>query len=170
MSTIPTLRSATRDDLAAVERLLADAGLPTDDVAALFAGHAADFVVAEAPDAPGELAAVAGLEICGDDALLRSVAVRPAWRRHGVGEALVRHLVLAAEARGVRAMYLLTMTAEHYFPRFGFERVARDAVPAAVAATREFRGLCPSTAVPMRCPLESLDADAPRERARTVPR
>jgi len=153
MSTSLTLRAATRDDVAAVQRLLADAGLPTDDVADLLAGQAADFVVAEDPDAPGELVAVAGLEVCCDDALLRSVAVRPAWRRHGVGERLVRRLVSAAEARGIRAMYLLTMTAEHYFPRFGFARVERDAVPEAVAATPEFRSLCPASAVAMACPL-----------------
>ena len=153
MSATPALRAATGDDLPAVLRLLADAGLPTDDVAALFAGRAADFVVAEDPEAPGELAAVAGIEVCCDDALLRSVAVRPAWRRSGVGQALVRHLVCAAEARGFRAMYLLTMTAEHYFPRFGFERVAREAVPAAVAATPQFHTLCPCTAVAMVRPL-----------------
>ena len=158
MTTTPTLRVATRDDLPAVQRLLADAGLPTEDVAELFAEHAAEFVVAEDPTAPGELAAVAGVEVCCDDALLRSVAVRPAWRRHGVGEELVRHLVHAAEARGFRAMYLLTMTAEHYFPRFGFERVGREAVPAAVAATPEFRSMCPATAVAMMRPLAAAPA------------
>ena len=152
-STTPTLRAATRDDLPAVQRLLAEAGLPTDDVADLFAEHASDFVVAEHPAAPGELVAVAGIEVCCDDALLRSVAVHPEWRRHGVGQEIVRHLVHAAEARGFRAMYLLTMTAEHYFPRFGFERVAREAVPAAVAATPQFHTLCPCTAVAMVRPL-----------------
>jgi amino-acid N-acetyltransferase len=158
MSITLTLRVATRDDLPAVQRLLPDAGLPTDDVADLFTEHAAEFVVAEDPAAPGELVAVAGIEVCCDDALLRSVAVRPAWRRHGVGQELVRHLVHAAEARGFRAMYLLTMTAEHYFPRFGFERVGRDVVPAAVAATPEFRGMCPATAVAMRLPLAEAPA------------
>jgi amino-acid N-acetyltransferase len=156
--TAPSLRAATRDDLPAVARLLADAGLPTDDVAALFDAHASDFVVAEDPGAPGELVAVAGLEVCGDDALLRSVAVRPAWRRHGVGRELVRHLVREAEARRFRAMYLLTMTAEHYFPRFGFARVGRDAVPDAVAATPEFRDMCPATAVAMIRPLAAAAA------------
>ena len=159
MSAPTTLRAATRDDLPAVQRLLADAGLPTDDVADLFAERAADFVVAEDPEQPGELVAVAGLEVCCDDALLRSVAVRPAWRRHGVGHRLVERLVHDAEARGFRAMYLLTMTAEHYFPRFGFERVAREAVPAAVAATPEFHSLCPSTAVAMVRPLAGAAAE-----------
>ena len=158
MSTPVTFRAAARDDLPAVQRLLADAGLPTDDVADLFAEHASDFVVGEDAAAPAELVAVAGIEVCCDDALLRSVAVRPAWRRHGVGEELVRHLVREAEGRGFRAMYLLTMTAERYFPRFGFERVAREALPAAVAATPQCRSMCPASAVAMMRPLAASGA------------
>ena len=151
----PTLRAATAADLPAVERLLADAELPIAGVAALFASRADDFVVAEDPQAPGELAAVAGLEVCCDTALLRSVAVRPAWRRHGLGEALVRRVVCRAEERGVHALYLLTMTAEHYFPRFGFAVVERGAVPPEIAATLEFRSACPASAVAMARPLHA---------------
>lgn len=145
----PTLRTARRDDRAAVERLLASAHLPTDGVAALLAERADDFVVADDPEAPGELAAVAGLEVCCDTALLRSVAVRPRWRAHGLGRELVKRVVCVAEARGLRALYLLTTTAEHYFPRFGFERVERGAVPPEIAATLEFRSACPASAVAM---------------------
>jgi amino-acid N-acetyltransferase len=148
-ATTPVLRPATRADLAAVERLLAAASLPTVGVADLFANHPDDFVVADHPGSPGELAAVAGLEVRGDTALLRSVAVDPAWRQHGLGQALVRRVVCEAEARGLDAVYLLTMTAEHYFPRFGFERVDRDLVPAEIAATLEFRSACPASAVAM---------------------
>jgi amino-acid N-acetyltransferase len=151
----PTLRAARADDLPAVLRLLADAGLPSAGVEALCATAADDFVVAEDPHAPGELAAVAGLEVCCDDALLRSVAVRPAWRRHKLGEAVVRRLVCRAEERGLRAVYLLTMTAEHYFPRFGFAPVARDAVPPEIAATVEVRSACPASAVAMAKPLHA---------------
>ena len=83
-----------------------------------------------------------------------SVAVHPEWQKHGLGHALVRRLVSEAEGRGLRALYLLTMTAEHYFPRFGFERVARDSVPADIAATAEFRSACPASATVMMRPLE----------------
>lgn len=150
---LPALRAATVADRAAVERLLTDAGLPTAGVSDLFAARAADFVVADDPDVSGELAAVAGLEVCCDNALLRSVAVRPAWRQHGLGHELVRRVVCEAEGRGLRALYLLTMTAEHYFPRFGFERVGRDAVPADIAETLEFKSACPASAVAMAKPL-----------------
>ncbi|MGZ8378064.1 MAG: arsenic resistance N-acetyltransferase ArsN2 [Gemmatirosa sp.] len=153
----PVLRTATPADLAAVRRLLADCELPDAGVDALFATHAADFVVAEATDADGraQLVGVAGLEVCRDDALLRSVAVRPEWRAHGVGRDLVKRLVCMAEARGLHALYLLTMTAEHYFPRFGFETVERGAVPAAIAETLEFRSACPASAVAMARPLHA---------------
>ena len=158
--TTPTLRAATPADLPAVERLLTASDLPAAGVTDLFATRADDFVVADDPDAPGELAAVAGLEVCCDgspqaSALLRSVAVRPDRRAHGLGQALVRRVVCRAEERGVRALYLLTMTAEHYFPRFGFAPVERGAVPPEIAATLEFRSACPAAAVAMAKPLGS---------------
>lgn len=149
MARTPELRAAHPADSAAIERLLAECDLPISGVTAIVSARPADFIVADDPDRPGELAAVGGLEVCSETALLRSVAVRPAWRKHGLGDALVRRLVSDAEGRGLRALYLLTMTAEAYFPRFGFERVGRDAVPAEIAATDEFRSTCPSTAVAM---------------------
>ncbi len=153
--TAPTFRTATADDLPAVERLLADSGLPTAGVADIFAERAADFVVADDPGAPGELAAVAGLETCRENALLRSVAVRPEWRTAGLGRELVRRVVCLAETRGLSALYLLTMTAEHYFPRFGFTVVSRDDVPGGVRDSLEFRSACPASAVAMVKPLAS---------------
>ena len=150
MSDVPTLRAATPDDRSAIERLLRAAALPTDGVADLLAAHADDFVVADDPERPGSLTAAAGLEVCGPDALLRSVAVHAGSRAHGVGAALVQALVRRAESRGLRSLYLLTTTAADYFPRFGFARVARDVVPPDIAGTVEFRGACPASAVAMR--------------------
>ena len=62
-------------------------------------------------------------------------------------------LVADAERRGLDALYLLTTTAEHYFPRFGFARVERGAVPSETGATVEFRSACPASAVAMARPL-----------------
>lgn len=160
MTVTPVLRTATAHDRAAVERLLERSALPTTGIAELFATSAGDFVVADDPDTPGELVAVAGLERCGDYALLRSVAVQPEWRRHGLGHALVRRVVDEAEQRGLQALYLLTTTAEHYFPRFGFQAVARDQVPAEVRATEEFSHACPASATVMTRPLDAAPLDA----------
>ena len=146
------LRPATADDLRLVERLLSESNLPLDGVRESLGS----FVVAESQ---GDIVGVAGLETCGENALLRSVAVRPEWRSRGLGRELVTRVIADAEIRGVRALYLLTTTAERYFPSFGFRRVARDAVPDDVKATVEFREACPASAVVMARPLGVPAAD-----------
>ena len=140
-----TLRRAEPADLPAVERLLTDAGLPLAGVADALP----TFVVAEAE---GKLVGVAGLERCCDNALLRSVAVDPSWRSRGQGRALVERALADADSARVQALYLLTTTAERYFPSFGFREIARDAVPADVRETAEFRGACPASATVMMRP------------------
>jgi amino-acid N-acetyltransferase len=142
---IPEVRPATAEDLAAVERLLTESHLPLAGVRESLK----DFVVAHAGDA---LVGVAGLEVCCDNALLRSVAVAPEWRSHGVGRTLVTRVIADAEARGIHALYLLTTTAEHYFPSFGFRTTTRDAVPEDIRATGEFQGTCPASATVMSLP------------------
>ncbi|MEP6730057.1 MAG: arsenic resistance N-acetyltransferase ArsN2 [bacterium] len=144
-SSQPTLRLAERSDETAVEALLTASGLPLDGV------HDAlpCFVVAEDD---GEIVGVAGIEACGvtgEHALLRSVAVTPAWQKRGLGRALVMRTIAEAEARGTKALYLLTTTAENYFPTFGFGVTGRDAVPDDVRATAEFQGACPASATVM---------------------
>lgn len=141
--TAPLVRPAAPADLAAVERLLAASGLPLDGVREALPG----FVVAQAGD---DVVGVAGLETCCDNALLRSVAVADAWRSHGLGRALVTRVIADAEARGIHALYLLTTTAERWFPSFGFRQVARAEVPADVRATKEFASACPASATVMR--------------------
>jgi amino-acid N-acetyltransferase len=142
-----TIRHATPSDVGNIERLLRASDLPTDGVRELVGSAPHEFVVAVHES---DVVGVAGLEICCDDALLRSVAVDAQWRSAGVGRQLVQSLVSDAESRGIRAMYLLTMTADHYFPRFQFERVDRASVPEAIANTDEFKSVSCSTAVVMR--------------------
>jgi amino-acid N-acetyltransferase len=62
----------------------------------------------------------------------------------------VARVIADAEARGIPALYLLTTTAERYFPRFGFEVVERAEVPDDVRTTAEFTSACPASAVVMR--------------------
>ena len=137
-----TVRPATPADLAGVEGLLARSGLPLDGVRDALP----TFVVAQAGN---DMVGVAGLEVCCDNALLRSVAVADPWRSHGVGRALVTRVIADAEARGIAALYLLTTTAEDYFPKFGFRPIARDQVPDDIRATAEFTSACPASAVVM---------------------
>jgi N-acetylglutamate synthase-like GNAT family acetyltransferase len=143
-----TLRPATPADEPAVAALLTASALPLDGV------HEAlsSFVVAEEA---GAIVGVAGIEACGttgEHALLRSVAVAPAWRNRRLGRALVTRAIAEAERRGTKALYLLTTTADAYFPSFGFSPTTRDAVPEDVRDTAEFKGACPASATVMTRP------------------
>lgn len=149
-------RLATGDDLQAVTALLEHANLPVAGVTEMFAHDASQFVVATSRDNNKNVVAVAAIEVCCDYALLRSVAVRDDWRQHGLGQLLVQRAVCEAETRGIRALYLLTMTAEHYFPRFGFEATSRERVPQEIAETLEFKSACPASAVAMSKSLLSV--------------
>jgi len=142
LDSTPHLRPADPADLAAIEELLTASSLPLDGVRNALEG----FVVAQSGE---RLVGVAGLEVCCDNALLRSVAVLPEWRSQGLGRALVTRVISDAEARGIRALYLLTTTAEHYFPNFGFQRIARDDVPEDIKETVEFQSACPASAAVM---------------------
>ena len=140
-----TLRPATRQDLRAIEQLLVSSGLPTAGVA----DGLSSFIVAVS-EHDQRIVGVVGLEhCCAEYALLRSTAVAPEWRSAGLGRRLVTHVIADAESRGVKALYLLTTTAERYFPSFGFVKTQRDAVPEEVKQSVEFREACPASATVM---------------------
>jgi amino-acid N-acetyltransferase len=127
-----------------VVSLLQIASLPTAGVAE----HFDSFLVARAHD--GALTGCIGLEVYGNVGLLRSLAVASRARGSGHGARLVERLFDLARSRGVETLYLLTTTAEDYFPRFGFERLARDEADPKLEASEELRGACPASAVLMR--------------------
>jgi amino-acid N-acetyltransferase len=137
------IRPATSDDLGAVESLLSASNLPLDGVKENFS----TFVVAEDE---GAIAGAIGLEKFGPVALLRSAVVSPEYRGSGVGSRLVEKVLERAEEEGIEELFLLTTTAENYFPRFGFMRTARSAVPSAMQASAEFQGACPDSAAVMK--------------------
>jgi N-acetylglutamate synthase-like GNAT family acetyltransferase/protein-tyrosine-phosphatase len=136
------LREATPADYAGVASLLERLELPLAGVPRDLAG----FVVAEDAE---RVVGAAAVEIYGGAALLRSVAVDPGYRGHGLGSALVERVLQRARAAGADDAFLLTTTAEQYFPRHGFTVVSRDVVPDALKQSEEFRGACPASAVLM---------------------
>jgi len=127
-------------DLLQVQRLVAAAGLPTEDLADADLSHFFGYGSREKPSG------VVGLEVFGGEALLRSLVVEPSERGTGGGRLLVAAAEEHAHSQGVRSVYLLTTTAERFFGRLGFRRVDRDSAPATIRATREFAGLCPASA------------------------
>lgn len=132
---------------ASVKALLAECELPTED---LTARHMEHFFV---PDEPGEFDrpyAVVGLEVFGDVALLRSLAVAQTRRGRGLARELVAHAEAYARERGVGELYLLTRTAEPLFRVLGYVRAERADVPQSIRTTPEFASLCPDSAALMR--------------------
>jgi amino-acid N-acetyltransferase len=92
----------------------------------------------------------AALECYTDGVLLRSVAVVPSLQHQGLGRELTSAALQLAEDLRAPAVFLLTTTADRYFPKFGFERIARADVPASVQTSIEFTSACPSNATVMR--------------------
>lgn len=143
--------------------LLDQVGLPTAGVAD---GHG-EFWVLEVDDGDDDVGAAAasdpdgatvaadpigcvGLECHRDVGLLRSLAVHPDHRGRGLGSDLVAGVERAATDRGLQRLYLLTTDAAGFFADLGYERVARESVPAPIRESEEFADICPDSAVAMR--------------------
>lgn len=141
-----TIENATPEDAPAIDRLLERNALPTVGLA----GHLATTLVARDN---GSIVGSAALEIYRGGALLRSVVVDASVRGSGLGLRLTDAALTMARERGVPAVYLLTTTAERFFPKFGFSRIPREHVPATVRESVEFTSACPASAVVMMRPV-----------------
>jgi amino-acid N-acetyltransferase len=121
----------------AVKRLLVESGLPAEDITVQHLQHF--FACGPGRDLEG----LVGLELFGEVALLRSLTVASGRRGSGLGSRLVEHAEHYARDRGVKSLYLLTMTAEAFFLRRGYARLPREKAPDAIRNTKEFGGICP---------------------------
>jgi amino-acid N-acetyltransferase len=137
------IEPARAGDLDAVLQLLRDNALPVDGLS----DHLTTTLVVRQGD---RIVGSAALEVYGDGALLRSVAVAPGLQRSGLGRTLTDAAIDLARQRSLPALFLLTTTADGYFPRFGFERIDRSQVPATVQESVEFKSACPASAIVMR--------------------
>jgi amino-acid N-acetyltransferase len=138
-----------------VQRLLAEAKLPTSD---LSPAHLEHFFACGPVEAPH---GVVGLELYGNVALLRSLAVSPESRGNGYGKALIAYAERYAQSRGVREVFLLTTTAAELFERFDYRRIDRESAPDVIRKTEEFSALCPSTSAFMAKTLPANSALQP---------
>ena len=129
----------TNPDESAVKQLLSESGLPVADITAQHLQHFFGC------GSGLELEGLVGLELYGEAALLRSLAVASSRRGSGVGSGLVAHAELHAREQGVQSLYLLTTTAEKFFLRRGYARIPRENAPAAIKTTSEFSGICPTS-------------------------
>ncbi|WP_291993242.1 arsenic resistance N-acetyltransferase ArsN2 [Candidatus Accumulibacter sp. ACC003] len=136
------------DELPALLALLDECALPIAD---LETQHLPAFLVCR--DDAGLIAAAA-LESCGGELLLRSLAVAPAYRRRGLAARLLEALEERARTMRREQVFLLTTSAQDFFAGHGFRPLARNAVPAAIAETAQFRRLCPASAT---CMVKNLE-------------
>jgi len=132
--------------------LLESAGLPVSYLTDAYMEHFFYVGPASAP------IGLVGVEMCGMDALLRSLVVNPEHRSAGLGQTLVAHAESHARGQGARAIYCLTTTAEAFFRRRGYVDADRDRAPTAVRETREFSAICPASSAFL---VKKLLADGP---------
>lgn len=137
------LKKAGLELLPALHLFLTSVKLPVSDLPTDLSGFTLAFD-------EGELVGTAGMELLGNIGLLRSVAVAETYRSQQIGRQLLEAALDHARRHGVNEVYLITNTADHYFEKNGFQRLDRSEVPAAIASTEQFSGLCPSSAVVMK--------------------
>lgn len=138
-----TIKEISPDDFEKVVGLLAESEL---DISDLKQPSIRLFQIGE----NGQIAGVGGLEIYGDQALLRSVAVTKENRGQGIGKMLVGQIEKVSVLSGIKSLYLLTTTASGFFRSLGYLQINRDEFAEPLKQTAQFAGLCPANAVCMK--------------------
>ena len=122
--------------------LLRSVGLPSNDLTMdrhILIGYYED----------DKLIGTGALELYGEYALLRSLAVVDALRGRMLGSRITDELTDMARENNVTQIFLLTETARLFFKRKGFADIDRKDVPAEVRGSSEFSGVCSESAVCM---------------------
>ena len=136
------IQQATEKDLDVIKKLLDDNNLPTTDIhqdnIQFFIGFIDDKIMS-----------VIGLEKYNNVGLLRSLAVNDLFKNQQVGTRLIRHIFDLCASEHIDKIYLLTTTAEKYFVKFGFTKIERIEAHDILKQTREFKDICPVSAVLM---------------------
>lgn len=140
------IEDANMQDVPAIEVMLAKAKLPIVGVRR----HIAHFRLAKQEN---KVVAVGGLELYGEQALLRSIVVDPEQRNKAYGKQIVRDLCHSAQQAGIRDLYLKTVSASPFFEELGFQELPYDQVPASLKKSSQFRGSCPASATVMHLAL-----------------
>lgn len=146
--TTTSIGPASGGDLDGIQRLLVGSLLPSRDVG----GANQRFIVA---CEGARLIGCAGLQVAGQDGLVRSMAVHWTRRNAGLGSKLHRRLLFEAVLAGVRTLYVVTTTAEDFFAGHGFRKIAAHEVPPALQASEEFTAFVPGGSTVMCRPVSA---------------
>jgi amino-acid N-acetyltransferase len=99
--------------------------------------------------------AAIGVERYSRNGLLRSLVVSPEKRGEGLARLAVLDMEEDARKHGLSALFLLTGTADGFFERLGYSRVARLDVPEEIRSTTQYSSLCSENATVMRKQIRS---------------
>ena len=150
MGTAIHIEAFSTNDKEEVLGLIKAAGLPTED---LTDEKMKNFLVARTKD--DSILGVVGVELYQESGLLRSLAVDPDSREKGVGSRLTRKIESLARHKGIKTLYLLTMTAADFFSKMDYKMIQREKVPRSIEKTEEFKNICPVSAA---CLFKILDS------------
>ena len=142
MSSTLVIEQAQAADLPALETLLQTVGLNPVGLAEQLAST---LMLRNSQDLLG----CAALELYGQQALLRSVAVHPLVRGQGWGVRLTCAALAQASTCGVTAIFLLTETAADFFGALGFRPLDRSRVPSGLHRSLQWQQVCPAHATVM---------------------
>ena len=137
------IEPAAAEDFSSVCALLESEKLPTSDLRPDM-DHFFLAIVGE------NTVGAIGLDPYGSSGLLRSMIVLPEYRKMGIAAHLVDTLESHARKAGIKELFLITNTAERFFAKTGFQKIDRNLLPATVAASAEFNGLCPASSTIMK--------------------
>ena len=137
------IKTAGEQDMATIRDLLRKSELHFDDIDGK---PGQQFLVAWEGNT---LSGTVALELAGEFALLRSLAVAAEYRRQGIATKLVQQIETVARSQKIKALYLLTLTAADFFADRGFQQTDRAQAPAGLQETTEFKCICPASAVCM---------------------
>ena len=115
-------RYAAIKDTDAIKELLRAAALPvvqSED-------QVSEFILA---DEKNEVIGILGVLYDGNQALLRSFAVKMEKRNQGAGKMLLQKMLQIVADRRCKNIFLLTETAAAYFKKAGFEEINREQIP-----------------------------------------
>ncbi len=131
-STLNTLRDATIEDVGGILQLLKpleEEGILVRRSRELLEREIGRFVVAEHDR---RIVGCAALYPFADEkaAELACLAVQPAYRRHGYGDALLKHIAERARTMKLQKLFVLTTRTAHWFIERGFKEVGVDELPA----------------------------------------
>lgn len=119
---------ARTDDADTIMELLAAAGLQTENPPDM----ARTFLSFDGARAVGSVS----LDVCGQQAVLRSLVVAPTHRRQGRARALCALALAHARELGVSDVYVVSKSAADFFALLGFRALLPAKVPASVRAAQ----------------------------------